>query len=278
MTVVAAGFPGGVTDDDWSDLVDLISNQGAIGLNVTAADGDRMVEVATGRANVAGVLARVTAPELVELAVAGSTTNDRIDLIVLRANWDARTCVLARVTGTPSANPQVPGLAQTPGTLYELPIAQVRLSPGQGTILQGDITKTVVPPVSGLYTVTRMQDAPNPDIGAAVWLVPETSLRLPVGGNYVEVAHGRGESFKSGVASVTTNSLGIGQIVHNLGWLPSSFVITPELNSDPVLITNYSQGPHTTSSQRVRAWNVITGGVLVNQTISDVHWHAARNV
>jgi hypothetical protein len=52
----------------------------------------------------------------------------RIDRIVLRASWAAQTVRITRIAGV--ENDDAPALTQTPGTTYDIPLAQVSITTG----------------------------------------------------------------------------------------------------------------------------------------------------
>jgi hypothetical protein len=95
------------------------------GLKVTAPGFVSPVSVAAGAAVVEGFYYKNDAP--VSIAIPG-TPSQRVDLIVLRANWAARTVRLARLAGT-DGSPTPPVLTQVAGTTWEIAIAQATVTP-----------------------------------------------------------------------------------------------------------------------------------------------------
>jgi hypothetical protein len=93
-------------------------------LEVDAADAGLAVDIAAGQAMVRGHFYISTAVETRSLAVADST-DDRIDLVVLRLDPIANTIVLAVKTGVPDPAPVAPSLVQTDGGIFEQPLANV---------------------------------------------------------------------------------------------------------------------------------------------------------
>ncbi|QRY61463.1 hypothetical protein JVX90_13685 [Gordonia sp. PDNC005] len=103
---------------------------------VTAVTGlQRTVQVAAGSALVCGVSTVETAARQLQLA-ANTGSQVRLDLVVLRLVWaglGASTAVLDIKQGTPGAvNPPTP--TRTPGTVYEAPLAVVRVAPNTGQL------------------------------------------------------------------------------------------------------------------------------------------------
>lgn len=193
MTLTAAGFPGSVNDVQWSTLVDLLGYDGTIGMSVSASTGDRTVSIASGASNVGGILATNDAAITVGPLPANAGSLTRIDRIILRANWSNKTLSATYRQGTPSANPQPPTLTRNPGVQYEVRLAQVVVAPGTGNLSSGDILAERVPPVSGFYNTPSFRNFPDADIGALVWYGASNSLRVPIDGEYVEIANAREE-------------------------------------------------------------------------------------
>lgn len=193
MTFSAAGFPGSVTDIQWSRLIDLLGYDGTDGMSVSVTSGDRTVVVNSGVSNVGGILATNDGPVAVGPLPANVGSQTRIDRIILRANWSTKTLTATYRQGTPSSNPQPPALTRNPGVLYEVRLAQVVVAPGTGNLSPGDLLAERVPPVAGFYNTSSFRSFPDASIGALVWYGAANSLRIPIDGEYVEIAHGRGE-------------------------------------------------------------------------------------
>lgn len=66
---------------------------------------------------------------------------DRIDRIVVRLNYPERKISTEIIAGTPSSNPQSPSLTLTED-IYELCLAEIRVSRGSTAITQANITDT----------------------------------------------------------------------------------------------------------------------------------------
>lgn len=69
-------------------------------------------------------------------AVGGGNT--RIDRVVLRCSWSAQTVRITRIAGTDAASPTAPALTQTPGTTYDLPLFQIRITTAGVVTIQAD--------------------------------------------------------------------------------------------------------------------------------------------
>lgn len=116
------------------------------------------VQVETGSALAQGVWyynnAAVTFP-----ITANGSGNPRIDLVVLAIDYIAQEVRLDLLVGTPAASPAVPATTQTPGVLWEIPLAQVAVASGFASINQADITDrrsfSNIPNSAGLNVVNN---------------------------------------------------------------------------------------------------------------------------
>jgi len=93
-------------------------------LAVTAGTGK--VTVAPGGAIVYGIPYANDAN--VDVTIPTPTSATRIDRIVLRASWSAQTVRITRIAGTEGGG--APSITQTPGTTYDVKLAQVSVTPG----------------------------------------------------------------------------------------------------------------------------------------------------
>lgn len=84
------------------------------------------VSIATGAASVDGFPYESDAA--VQIAVPTPAANTRVDRIVVRANWSARTCRITRIAGTEGAGP--PSLTQNRGSIWDMPLASVSITTG----------------------------------------------------------------------------------------------------------------------------------------------------
>jgi hypothetical protein len=84
------------------------------------------VTVATGAAQVYGYPYENDSAATVAIPTPSGAT--RVDRIVLRASWSAQTVRITRIAGTEGGG--APSLTQTPGTTYDIPLAQVSITTG----------------------------------------------------------------------------------------------------------------------------------------------------
>lgn len=187
MTLSTAGFPGEVTSPQWSRLIDIVGNDGTIGFNVDPASGDRTVSVSSGLSNVGGILFMSDATETVELPE-NSSNRSRIDRIILRADWSTPRGYITYRRGTASSAPIPPALTREPGVQYEVPIAEVTVGPGQGSLTASDVVRTNTPPASGFYWIGSRAQAPDPANSALVWYNPGRELWVATSSGYQTVA------------------------------------------------------------------------------------------
>lgn len=83
------------------------------------------VYVEAGGGVVDGKWHKNSAQSEVDIPSAVGGGNTRIDLVVLRASWSARTVRITRIAGTDASSPVAPSLTQTPGTTYDIPLCEV---------------------------------------------------------------------------------------------------------------------------------------------------------
>lgn len=139
----AAGGVGTINEADWQTMLRRFLATGVIpdSLNELAvtADGSAMsVSLATGDGFVEGFFYRNDAA-LAKPIAAANATDPRIDTVVLRLDRVANSVVSAVVPGTAAASPVPPTLTQT-DSLYELPLADVRVPAAAGVIAAADVT------------------------------------------------------------------------------------------------------------------------------------------
>jgi len=265
MTLVAAGFPGSVNDIQWSQYADLLGHDGTDGMNVSVASGDRTVQIGAGISNVCGILAVNDAAITVGPLPANAGSQTRIDRIILRANWSNKTLIATYRQGSPSASPNPPTLTKNRGALYEVRLAQVVVAPGTGNLSSGDLLSERVPPVAGFYNSTSFRGFPDAENGSLVWYSAANSLRIPIDGEYVEIAHARSDMLATHASQSGTQTLNIGNQTYAAGspQCGLTFVAPP---SGRVIITvtgsleSSQNGSATFLSFRVGTGSVLGGG------------------
>ena len=101
--------------------------------------GNMSVDVYPGTAVVQGVWAQLTAIQNMTIG-ANASGNDRIDTVILHADFTAQTVTLQVKQGTPAATPAPPALTQSAGSIWEIPLADVYVINGAVSIQQAGIT------------------------------------------------------------------------------------------------------------------------------------------
>lgn len=150
------GDAGPYSDSDWQELYQNIigwggkrSNVGVFlgtgtqpneGLKVQAqSPATTSIDVLTGAALVQGIAYINTATEDFAIA-ANSSGNPRIDTIIVRVDYALQTGRLAVLQGTPAASPVAPSLTQTPGVMWEIPLADIAVADSFVSISNSNIT------------------------------------------------------------------------------------------------------------------------------------------
>jgi len=98
---------------------------------VGSVGGTNLYNIGTGGAIVDGKPYRNDAT--VGVTIPSTASLERIDRIVLRADWSAQTVRVTRIAGTESASPTPPAITQTSQTTYDIMLYQVRVN-SSGTV------------------------------------------------------------------------------------------------------------------------------------------------
>lgn len=103
------------------------------------AGANMSVDVTVGAAFVNGTFYYTDAT--VNLVVTSNASgNPRIDTVILRKDWSAQTVRLVVKPGTPAATPVPPGLTQSAGTTWEIPLYDIAVANGAITITTANCT------------------------------------------------------------------------------------------------------------------------------------------
>ncbi|MDD3410636.1 MAG: hypothetical protein PHY12_07475 [Eubacteriales bacterium] len=110
-------------------------------LRVSAEGGTLRTKIAPGRALVQGYFYELRDDGGAQTAFthAAASGNDRIDRVVVRLDYTARTVSLVKKEGVPGAAPTPPALARS-AAAWELALASVRVRAGATAIAAGDVT------------------------------------------------------------------------------------------------------------------------------------------
>lgn len=141
MAVTIAGMAGAsneVSDIQWSRIWGRSGGREHVhdtGLAVTPTGTARQVSIAAGYVYAeGGVEAYFDAAETVTVA-ANSSGSTRYDMIVAEFNWSAQTVTIEAREGVSS----VDSLTRTVGSQWDVPLALLEVSDGQGVFASGDI-------------------------------------------------------------------------------------------------------------------------------------------
>jgi len=155
------------TEAQYSQLFRRLQYSGVWGSPTTTAlkafgDSSGMqIKVPAGFGLVRGHFYSSTAQET--LAITASSTNPRIDLLILKLDPTANTIVLSVKAGTAGASPVAPTLTQSDVDVYELAIAQINIPANATTIAAGDVTdlRPFMGTQFGVWTNTTRPSAPS---------------------------------------------------------------------------------------------------------------------
>lgn len=110
---------------------------------------------------------------LVLAVAANGSGNPRVDTVVLRKDWTAKTIRAVVKQGTPAASPTPPGMTQGLGTTWEIPLADLTLANGYLTITSALIANRLTyANVAPIDVIDNVQNASGITVNAgdvAVW-------------------------------------------------------------------------------------------------------------
>lgn len=138
-----AGAGANLTEDNWRKMARHWLGTGVLRgedneLQVYGDSSGMQVKVKTGKAWVRGHYGESTAEKTLAIAVADAT-NPRIDVVVLRADFDNNLIELVVLTGTPAGSPVAPAVTQS-SAIWEVALAQVAVAAAAVTIAAGNVT------------------------------------------------------------------------------------------------------------------------------------------
>ena len=147
MAITPVGFTGTVTEVDFAKMMNAVGGYGILGtyngtdFSVTRVAGSRTVLVQGQPSDLwaPGVLVTMDADASPTASAANTSSNPRIDLLVMRVNWSTHACALTIIPGTPLANPEPPAYNRTPGEVFDVPLAEMTLLPSGADYLAANI-------------------------------------------------------------------------------------------------------------------------------------------
>lgn len=186
-----------------------------------------------------------------------------VTVLTFRGEYNAATAynsndVISYQGGGYVAKAATTGTAPTPGASnanWALLVAKGDKGDTGDTGLTGAVGATGATPVFTIGTVTQGATAAA-SVNTTDPANPILSLTLPAP--------------KTGVQSVTFDGSGIGTIIHDLGVVPSVFLVQPELGSVPLYYAPYNRAGWTTTTATFRAWT--TAGAAASGTLTRVYW------
>jgi hypothetical protein len=199
------------TSDAWAQIISRIAGDGVVydwpnGLIVTPANPASMnIRVDLGAAFIQGRFFEVYSALEVLSVGAAHTTLSRIDRVVVRLDFSARSITLAVKAGTAAVTPTAPTM-QRDTSRWELSLARIAIAPNQSSISAGNITDERIDGTvcgrSDLVLQTAHQRATGNVHGttaAQVGALSDIALAGPAGSNFVKSVVGT-------VATLTFNA------------------------------------------------------------------------
>ncbi|MFG3582558.1 hypothetical protein [Streptomyces sp. NPDC047990] len=205
-TNTATGGSQAVSQTQWQEMAHLWNSdridfrltastyaQGSLPFSSTVQNGNN-IALTPGNAFVGGFYYSLTGPTNIAIDP-NTTTNGRLDLVVIRADMIKGSVNLAVVKGQPSSNPVAPAPIRTLGQLWDLPLLLVTVPAQQGVISLTNLFAFDFPP---------MIAAPwNADIFAGFAQNGQFILDMDNNNNYTQ-----SEGFKGRDGYVITRNLG----------------------------------------------------------------------
>lgn len=179
------------TSDDFANLFDNILTDGWLlgvgdGFAVTDPGAGMDLQIGSGSAWIQGRAYDNDAPLTLSFAAADAT-HPRIDLVVLRSDYAARTITMEIMEGIPAASPAAPALTRVDGVTWELGLYSVTIAAGQLDVTTADVTDLKEDPaycggveIMGFPpTIQSLLQVEADDIGAGDTLVWDGSQFVP---------------------------------------------------------------------------------------------------
>lgn len=184
MTFTGLGFEGTLQEAEFAKLLGAIADHGIAGtyngtdLAAAKVVGARSLRAQAGNVLVPGVLGMLDTATTSDVATSLSGTLPRIDLLIAKVNWaGAGSITLEMKEGSPNASPKPPDLQQDPGVIFEVPLAQGRLQPGDGEYTESTIEDRRYWIEGGKYVLPQATQLP-PARAGAIAVRPDTHQML----------------------------------------------------------------------------------------------------
>jgi hypothetical protein len=233
------------TETQYSYLFDRLKTSGVAGfptdtaLQVTAPGGTMTVTTAAGFAIVRGFM--YSSDAVVTNTISASSSNPRIDLIILRLDPSANSIVQAVLTGTPATSPTAPALTQTTTGIYEIEIGRVTVPALATTIASGNVKDTRNCLSHGVGIWTSDSRPTSPTLGRVGWSTTNQVLEVWNGSAWKEAAPNN-----INAATITSGTIPSARLGTSLD--PGDFLAVDASSlivgvKAPQLATNYYENP-----------------------------------
>lgn len=228
MTFSGLGFEGTMQEAEFAQLLGAIADHGIAGsfggtdLSAAKVVGARSLRAQPGKLLVPGVLGVLDTATTSDVATSLSGTLPRVDLLIAKVNWaGAGSITLEMKEGSPNASPQPPSVQQDPGVIFEVPIAQARLQPGDGEYTASTVTDRRYWIVAGKYVLPSTTPLPaNPKAGA-IAVRPDTKQMVIYNGSGWDTYRAEADT---GMVKIATDYPGFtggtwGRIKNGVAWV-----------------------------------------------------------
>ena len=231
------------TETQYSYLFDRLKTSGVAGfptdtaLKVTAPGGTMTVNTAAGFAIVRGFM--YWSDAVVTNTISASSSNPRIDLIILRLDPVANSIVQAVKTGTPAASPSAPSLYQDATGTYEIEIGRVTVPALATSIASSNVkdTRNCLSQGVGIWTEDSRPNSANYP-GRLGWSTTNQVLEVWTGSAWEEAAPNNIDASTITSGTIPTARLGTSFDVGDYLTVDPSYLIVGA--RAPQILTGYA--------------------------------------
>lgn len=176
MTFTGIGYEGTIQETQFAEMLGAIADHGVVGtfndssMSAAKVVGARSLRCQPGKILVPGLLGVLDTATTSDVATVLGGSLPRVDLLIAKFNWSgAGTITLEMKEGTPNADPKPPGVQQDPGVIFEVPIANGRLNPGDGEYTATTVVDRRYWIEAGKYVLANTTQLPPGRAGALAY-------------------------------------------------------------------------------------------------------------
>lgn len=250
MAITSAGYTGTVDQVDFAEMLQGVADHGVVGewndssLSASKVTGQRTMLVQPGAVWVPGCLTKLTVAQNA-VAAAALVGASRIDLLVAKFNWSTGATTFEMKAGTAGTGVP-PGVTQTPGVLWEVPLRQGTLTTASPSeYVSASVTERRYWIQQGKYVLANATQLPPAKIGAEAYR-PDSKQALRYNGTGWDTYKSYSDTGWNQIVAPIGGFTGAtyGRIVNGMAtvvfpWVKGSTSITSATNIDITLPTAY---------------------------------------